>query len=210
MSETDQVTGLESALIDRANKLAEEYLANGRQDHERLMTEAKQRLHLEEEHETAAAKTLADRIYQQRVQAAELDLRAELDRLRLELVTAVLSLLPARLAELAADDKRYLPLLRGWLRDGVAAIEQDSVTVQLNAHDLQRVRGDWDAIAREAAPGKRLTLSAEPIPCSGGVLVISADGRIRVDNTFEGREERMSEGLQNLIAEQLAPGAGGN
>ena len=37
------------------------------------------------------AKALADRTYQQRVQAAELELGAELDHLRLELVSAVLS-----------------------------------------------------------------------------------------------------------------------
>lgn len=210
MSEAEQIAGLESALVDRANKLAEEYLANGRQEHDRLMAEAKQRLHLEEEHETAAARALADRTYQQRVQAAELELRAELDRLRLELVAGVLGHLPAKLAELAADEQRYLPLLRVWLREGAAAIEQDELTVQLNARDLQRVGTDWDAIARETAPGKRLTLSRESLACAGGVLITSADGRIRVDSTFEGRQERMGEGLQNAVAEQLAPGTGGS
>lgn len=210
MSEAEQIAGLESALIDRANKLADEYLANGRQEHERLLAEAQQRLHLEEEHETASARALADRTYQQRVQAAELDLRAEMDRLRLEMVNGVLGQLPARLAELAADEARYLPLLREWLREAAAAIEQEELTVQLNARDLQRLGRNWDAIVRETAPGKRVALSAEPMACAGGVLVTSADGRIRVDNTFEGRQERMSEALQNAIAEQLAPATGGN
>ncbi len=210
MSEADQITGLESALIDRANKLAEEYLANGRQEHDRLLAEAKQRLHLEEEHETAAAKALADRVFQQRVQAAELELQADLDRLRMELVAAVLGHLPARLEQIAADESRYLALLHTWLRAGAAAIEQAELTVQLNARDLQRVMGGWEEIAREAAPEKRLALSPEPLACSGGVLIISADRNIRVDHTFEGRRERMDELLQNAIAEQLAPGTGGS
>lgn len=210
MSETDQITGLESALIDRASKLAEEYLANGRQEHERLMAEAKQRLHLEEEHETAAARALADRTYQQRVQAAELELRADLDRLRLELVTAVLSRLPGRLEQLAADEPRYLALLRGWLREGAAAIEQDALIVELNARDLKHLGPSWAALAAEAAPGKRLTLAAEPLACAGGVVVSSADGRIRVDNTFESRQERMGELLQNAVAEHMTAGTGGN
>ncbi len=209
MSDADQITGLESALLDRAARLAEEYLANGRQEHDHLLAEAKQRLHLEDEHETAAARALADRNYQQRVQAAELEMQAALDRLRMELVTGVLSRLPARLDELRADEARYFALLRDWLHQGAAAIEYTELTVQLNAHDLQRLQAGWDAFAKEAAPGKHLTLAAEPIPCSGGLLITSADRNIRVDHTFEGRRERLSELLQNAIAEQLTPAAGG-
>lgn len=212
MTEAEQISGLEAALIDRASKLAGEYLANGRQERDRLLADAKQRLRLDEERATVAAKAQAERASQQQVQAADLDLRAELDRLRLELVNAVLGLLPARLAQLAADEPRYLPLLRAWLREGAQAIERSELIVELNERDLQRLRMDWDSIAREAAPDKRLTLAAEPISCTGGVLVTSADRNIRVDNTFEGRQERLDEMLQNAIAEQMMPAtvAGGN
>lgn len=205
MSETDEIGGLESALVDRANKLADEYVANGRQEHEHLLAEANQRLHADEERATAAAKLQAERIYQQQVQAAELQLRAELDRLRLELVTTVLSHLPGRLEQLAADEQRYLPLLRAWLREGASAIERDDLTVEANARDLQRLKKDWESVVKEVAPTKHLALSGQPIPCSGGVLITSADGNIRVDHTFEGRQVRLGEQLQNVIAERLMP-----
>ncbi|HEY5994401.1 MAG TPA: V-type ATP synthase subunit E family protein [Gallionellaceae bacterium] len=212
MSEADEISGLESALVDRANKLAEEYLTHGRQEHDTLLAEASQRLRNDEERATAAAKAQAERTYQQQVQAAELQLRAELDRLRLDLVNTVLGHMPARLQQLAEDEQRYLPLLHAWLREGAAAIERNELTVQSNARDLQRLRRDWDSIAQQAAPGKQLTLSDEVIDCTGGVLVASADRNIRFDNTFEGRQERLGEQLQNVIAERLAPagGAGGN
>lgn len=205
MSETDQIAGLESALVERANKLADEYLAHGRQDYDRLLADAKQRLHADEERQLAAAKAQAERTYQQQVQAAELQLRAELDRLRLELVSNVLAHLPARLEQLAADDARYLPLLRGWLRAGAQTIEHKELVVRLNARDLKRLKPQWEQVAKEAAPDKRLTLAAEPISCSGGVLIESADRNIRMDNTFEGRQERLGEQLQNAIAELLVP-----
>lgn len=211
MSETDEIGGLETALVDRANKLADEYIANGRQEHERLLAEASQRLHADEERATAAAKAQAERTYQQQAQAAELQLRAELDRLRLELVNTVLSHLPARLEQLAADEQRYLPLLRAWLREGASAIERDELTVEVNARDLQRLKMDWGRIAQEVAPAKHLTLADQPIACSGGVLITSADRNIRVDHTFEGRQVRLGEQLQHVIAERLMPvtGTGG-
>jgi V/A-type H+-transporting ATPase subunit E len=204
MSEADQIAGLERALVERANKLAEEYRASARQQHDRLVEEANKRLREDEERQLAAARALGERAYQQRVQAAELELGAELDRLRLELVTRVLARLPQRLAELAADERHYLPLLKSWLREGAAAIESDELVAQLSARDLARLKKDWDKIAKESAPGKRLALGAS-VACSGGVLIESKQRDIRIDNSFEGRQERMSEALQNAIAEQLVP-----
>ncbi len=205
MSEADQIAGLEKALVERANKLAEEYRASARQQRDRLVEEVNKRLREDEERQLIAAKALGERAYQQHVQAAELELHAEIDRLRLELVTRVLARLPQRLTELAADERHYLPLLKSWLREGAEAIESAELVVQLGARDFARLKKDWDKIAREAAPGKRLALAAEPIACSGGVLIESSERNIRIDNSFEGRQERMSEALQNAIAEQLVP-----
>jgi V/A-type H+-transporting ATPase subunit E len=205
MSEADDVAGLEAALAERARKLAEDHISNGNQARERILAETRQRLHIEEEREVLGAKARAERAYQQRVQAAELDLRAAIDRLRWELADAVLSALPQRLAEFAADEARYLPLLRKYLREAAQSIERDELVAHLNARDLQRLQPDWERHAQEAAPGKQLVLSPEPLDCTGGVLVESAARDIRFDNTFEGRQERLGETLQGMVAEQLMP-----
>lgn len=208
MSDVDDISGLEAALADRARKLADEHLVNGRQERELILVETRQRLHIEEEREVLAAKIRAERAYQQRVQAAELGLRAGLDRLRRELADAALAGLPARLAALAADDASYLPLLRNFLREAAQAIERDDLVAQFNARDLQRLQQDWEKYANEAAPGKRLILSPEPVDNIGGVLVSSADGNIRFDNTFEGRMERLDETLGGVITERLSAQSG--
>jgi V/A-type H+-transporting ATPase subunit E len=205
MSDPDDISGLESALAERAEKLAGEHLASGRLARERILSETRQRLRIEEQREVLAAKAQAERAYQQQVQSAELSLRADLDRVRWELVNAVLDDLPARLAELAGDDASYLPLLRDYLREGAESIERDELVVRVNARDLPRLRKDWEKYAKEAAPGKRLTLSPETLDGTGGVLIVSSDGNIRLDNTFEGRMERLEETLQSAVAERLMP-----
>ncbi len=208
MSDTSDITGLETALAERASKQAEEHLAGGRQARERILAETQERLRIEKEREVLTAKARAERAYQQQVQAAELDLRAELDRLRRDLSDAALAKLPASLNALMADETRYLPLLRNYLREAAQAIERDELVAQFNARDLQRVQKDWERYAREAAPGKQLKLSPDALDCSGGVLVISAGRDIRFDNTFEGRMERMEETLQGALAERLMPQSG--
>jgi len=208
MSDADDISGLESALVERARKLSEEHLVNGRQARELMLAEARQRLQIEEEREVLAANAHAERIYQQRVQAAELDLRAGLDRLRWELINAALPKLRTGLSALAEDEARYLLLLHNYLRECAQAIERDELVAQFNARDLQRLQNDWAQHAAKAAPGKRLTLSPDPLSSIGGVLVISADRNIRCDNTFEGRMERLAETLQGVIAERLMPQIG--
>ena len=202
-SETGNISGLEAALAERAQKLSREHLTGGHQARERILAETRERLHIDEEREVLAAKAQAERVYQQRVQAAELDLRAGLDRLRWELVHTVLAKLPARLEEQTADEPCYLTLLQAYLREGAQAIERDELVAQLNQRDWQRFQHDWEKLARQAAPGKRLTLSPETLHSIGGVLVASADGNIRFDNTLEGRMERLDEALQGTVAERL-------
>jgi len=205
MSDGHTIGGLESALLARAEKLAAEYLAGGQHVRQQILADNNQRLHIEEEREVLAAKAHAERVYQQRVQASELGLRAELDHVRWNLVNSVLANLPGRLSELAQDEARYLPLLLAWLREGAQAIERDHLVVQVNARDLPLLQRDWNNYAQEAAPKKHLELCEQTLNRIGGVLITSSDGDICFDNTFEGRMEKFSEALQGAIADQLIP-----
>ena len=208
MSDLDDVAGLESALADRARKLSEEHLVNGRQARDLILLETRQRLRLKEERETLAARAEGERVYQQRVQAAELELRARLDRVRWRLINATLMKLRARLSALAEDEARYIPLLVKYLREGAAAIERDELVAHVNGRDRRLLQNEWARRAAEAAPNKRLTLSPESLNCAGGVMIVSGDGNIRFDNTFEGRTERLAQSLQRSIAERLTPQPG--
>ena len=206
MSGAGQIEDLESAIVARARKLAEEYITEGQRAREHILEETQQRLRAQEEREVLAAEAAGERAYQQQVQAAELAQRAELDRLRWTLIGAVLDNLPAHLAALCADETRYLPLLLAYLRDAAQAIERDSLVVQVNAHDLQRLQPNWDAHTHQiVAAGKHLTLSPTAIDTLGGVLVTSAEGDIRVDHSFEARMERMHIALHGAVAAQLFP-----
>lgn len=203
MSVEASVKALEAALLSRAERLAEEYLFRARQSRERIIEETNERLRLREEREILAAKALAERVYRRQVQASELRLQGRLDRLRWELVQGLVEDLQRQLAALAADEPRYLPVLQRLLGAAATAIEQEELIAEFNRQDLERFGGRWEIFAAEAAPGKHIHLSPEPLSCSGGVRVVSKDGRIRVDNTFEGRVDRLAEALHQAIIERL-------
>lgn len=203
MNKQVQIEELESALIARAKALAEEHLANARRTRDQIIADANERQRLREEREILAAKAAAERTFRQRQQAAEIKQQEEIDRLRWSLVRGVMDKLAAELGRLAGDEKTYLPLLRKFLAQAAGAIEEKELVAELNARDHARLAHDWEAVCRDAGIKKRITLAPGPIVCLGGVRVRNTDDTIRVDNTFEGRLERLHEALHQVVMERL-------
>ncbi len=203
MTMDSQVRDLESALLNRARLLVREHLDKAAGERDRLLRECGQRLRLREERETLAAKADAERLHRQRVQAAEIALQGELDRLRWTLVQSVMGEVRRRLAALAADDEAYLPALQRLIASGAQAIGEEGVVVQLNARDHQRFGGRWAAISAALAAGRRLELLDTACEGSGGAVIMNRPQTLRVDNTFEGRIERAGEAVSRRILERL-------
>lgn len=197
------IDDLESALLARARALADEHLVNAHRACDQIINDANEHLRLREEREILAAKTQAERTYRQRVQAAEIKHQEELDRLRWNLVRGVVEKLPRELETIAADEKTYLPLLRRLLARAVTAIEDPEIVAGVNARDHKRLGKNWESFVREAGVTRHVMLAPEPIPCIGGVQLRNVDDTIRIDNTFEGRLERLQELLQQVVMERL-------
>ncbi len=203
MTEPKGVPDLEAALIDRAERLASEYLQRGKDGREAIVNEERDRLRAREERIADEAKADADRIFRRRVQAAQLKVQAGLDRERWDLIESVIDELPQALVSVAGDDDNYDDLLLNLLAQGATSIGEDDLVVSLNAHDRERLEPRWQAFAEQAAPGRRITLDANDTDISGGMRVSSADGRVSIDASFEGRTERFRNELVQVIAERL-------
>lgn len=201
----NQVQELEQAILARAERLATEYRERAQRSRDGILREAAERLRLREQREESIAKALGERTFRQQVQANELKMQSHLDRMRWNLVTDVLQQLHGRFELFKQDEDAYLEALARYLAEAAAEIESTELIARLNAQDYQRLEPKWPEIARKAAPDKTIVLDPEPAQTLGGVLVHSKDGRIRVDNTFEGRLARLQSQIQQVILERLLP-----
>lgn len=201
----NQAQSLEQAILARAERLANEYRERGRRQRDGILREAAERLRLREQREEAIAKSLGERTYRQQVQAEELKLQSHLDRVRWNLVLDVESRLAERMRALMDEPTRWLASLSAFISTGVAQIEYPALTVRANARDRRLLAAAWPTLAPTLPPEKTVRLGDEPIDSIGGVLVVSDDGRIRVDNSFEGRRARLRLRLQQVILERLLP-----
>ena len=195
---------LEQAILARAQQLADQFAEQAQRTRDSLLRDAAERLRQREQREEALARALGDRRYQQRIQAAELKLQSNMDRIRWNLVRDVEARLEERMRSLIADDPAYLDYLRGLLREGLAQMEGARLSVRTNPGDRERLAAVWEAVCAET-PERELRLDETPIETLGGVLLLSDDGRVRVDNTHEGRLARLRPRLQQVILERLLP-----
>jgi V/A-type H+/Na+-transporting ATPase subunit E len=198
-----QVETLQTALLARAKALADETLLRGKREAERIIADTEARLRSREDSEHVSARARAERVYRQKVQAAEIKMRAELDQLRWTHVQQVMDALQEQLTTLVEDEQSYLPLLKALITNAAHVIEDSELVAGVNPRDYARLQAQWQVIAAEVAPGKNIVLSPECENCSGGVLVRNASDTIRVDNRFEGRLERLADEMQRAIVERL-------
>jgi len=196
---------LEQAILARAERLANEYRERAKRSRDVILRDAAEKLRLREQREEAIAKALGERTYRQQVQAEELKMQSHLDRVRWNLVCDVEARLAERLQALMKKEDAWREILTGFVTNAAVQIEREGLIVQANALDKKLLSRHWDAITDELGDGRQARLAEDALETLGGVLVISEDGRIRVDNTFEGRLARLRARVQQRILERLLP-----
>ena len=203
-TETDQVRALQQAILERARELAEEHIAQGELTRSKVIGDMRDKLNVMEQKELLAAKLQSDREYDRLVQASELRIQAELDRNRWGLVQAVVDKLQKQLAALREDQQAYRKILIALLGNGAVRIGQSKLVASISNDDLSLFHDQWEEIVQEAC-GEDITvrLAPEACDCSGGVRLVSTQGDVMLDNTFEGILDRRQLALQRVIFERL-------
>ncbi|MDA8421343.1 MAG: V-type ATP synthase subunit E family protein [Pseudomonadota bacterium] len=202
MNTLSQSEELEAALIDRAATESRRLLADARRMHDEMLAEAAARIRAREQRETRVAREQADRLFRQRVQAGEMRLKREIEWLRWRLVHEAVAAAEDRFRHLAEAGDDYLALLGRFLASAVEALAPATPVAELNARDLQRVGGRWQAFCSGADAGT-VELSQQPIDCTGGIRVRDGGDTVRVDYTIEARLDRMQEAIRQIIAGRL-------
>jgi len=173
-SEIDRILG-------EARAQAERLVAEAKQEAQEYLTA--QRQQLEAERKAAEVRALSAA----QVRASALVLQAKDEALH-----EVLSVAEEELARVQQDKIRYGPILRGLIREASGALS-GRMTVETNPKDLDLVKQAVRDLKLDAE-----VKAADDI--SGGVRLISDDGRFIVENTLTSRVER----VKTLLAPEIA------
>ena len=197
----DQVELLCQAITSQAKAEVDQVLARAREEADRRLSEA------EASRQEALARTKAEVEAQAKLSARNLIDRAELEGKRRisqtkeTLLTEVFGQAQARLLAFR-DTAGYRDWLRATLLGALQQLEGEDFRVMAHPEEDQWLTPDLLDEA-SAARGCHLAWAPDPDLPPGGFVVIRADGRVRIDQTFAGIIERQRETLRAETARQL-------
>ncbi|KAF3169571.1 V-ATPase V1 sector subunit E [Orbilia oligospora] len=113
---------------------------------------------------------------------------------RQELLESIFEDARKSLGQIANDKARYAGVLEGLILEGAFALAEPSISVRARKMDFDLVKSAADsassAYTEKTGQNIKITLDEAgelPTDCAGGVFVISGNGRIDINNTFEER-----------------------
>ena len=198
-----KVEDLEKALMQRAEDLAEEYMQRARRSHDHFISDENERLQLREEKEVMTAKMSAESLYRNRVQSSELEVQKKLDQLRWKLIKEVISQVKDETAQIIKNKHKYQQLLIEFVRYSATLINDENLILEFNEKDYQLIEPQWEKFLQQINSSKNIVCSRQFHTMSGGIIMYNQARTIRIDNTFEGRLERLSDDIHQLVAEQF-------
>lgn len=107
-----------------------------------------------------------------------------------------------------AISKKYKQSLVKLAVDSCKKLGAGQVVIRANKQDSRTLKRSRSKIARAVSRGASISVSfGEPIPVIGGVKVSTADGKVEIDDTFEGKLRREHDILRMKIARLLFEGS---
>ena len=198
------------AEIDKsAEKQVSEILSESKQKADAVLSTAREKAEAEAGAIISRGEQEARRESQRILAEARIKARREKVKAQEEVVN--LAFIGAResmqkMAEGKGED--YKKVLEALINESVLSSGSESLEVLFDSRDKGLVTDDsLNKIAQEAGPDLGMTISLsvsdEALTCLGGVVVKSADGKVRIDNTFEARIDRFRDNIRTLVAKEL-------
>ncbi|AEC51749.1 V-type ATP synthase subunit E [Pyrococcus sp. NA2] len=190
-------------IIQEINREAErkiEYILNeARKEAEKIKEEAKRKAESRAEWIIRRAKTQAELEKQRIIANARLEIRRKRLAVQEEIISKVLEEVRKRLENMSEDE--YFESVKALLKEAVSELNERKVRVMSNEKTLSLIGARIEEIKAEL--GDVSIELGEVIKTIGGVVVETEDGRIRIDNTFEARMERLEGEIRSTIAKVL-------
>ena len=181
MSETEKFT---EDILSNARGKAQSIIDEAETEAQKASEEAKTAAAREAESIMQGARADADAVKRREISEARHRAKIREQEEKDKIMQEVLERAKKRTLELVKDESKYSPLLTHLIESGINELGEKNVMIHLNARDLKTITSLEPKIARFAAHVK-VEWSREPIEASGGAIISSPDGKMRIVSTLE-------------------------
>ena len=194
MSETSKFT---DDILTNARMRAQNIIREAETESQRASEEAKTTISREAENVIRNARADADAVKRRQISEARHRSKLREQKEKERIMHDVLELAKKRAFDVVRDDTKYIPLLTDLIESGIRELGSKSATVHLTETDLARMKAfNLEQRVNKGLSGEtKVEWSREPIAASGGAIVSSPDGTIRIVNTLDQRLEALQPNL---------------
>ncbi len=161
----------------------------------------------EEDREIKEARARGKLIYDEVLAEGRMKAKRETLQKREELLNDVFKKAEDKLRAYVSS-KKYKESILGLTIAACKKLGSEDIVIYANKRDLGTLRKFKDDIARSAVRGGMVEISfGDPIQTIGGVRVSTRDGKVEIDDTFEGKLKREFDSLRVKVARVLFEGS---
>ena len=182
MSETEKFT---QDILAHAKEKAQTIIREAETEAQKASDDAKATISREADSLLRGARADADAVKRRQISEARHRSKMREQEEKEKILQEVLDKSKKRCTELVRDSDRYLPLLTSLIESGIRELGEKTVMIHLNSQDLKTASALEQRIAKRVTA--KVEWSKEPIESSGGAIISSPDGKIRIVNTLEQR-----------------------
>jgi vacuolar-type H+-ATPase subunit E/Vma4 len=193
MSEISKFT---EDILRSAREKAESILREAETETQRVSDEAKATISREVEGIVRRARADAEAVKRRQISEARHRTKLREQEEKERIMRDVLDRVHKGTSQLVAEETKYVPLLTHLIESGISELGDKSAMIHLSKTDLERNSSSLEQRINKSLLGRvKVEWSKEPIDATGGAVISSLDGKIRIVNTldqkFEALEPRM-------------------
>ena len=195
-------------ILKEAEQKTAEILSEAKKQAQVILSEARSEAEKEEKRRLAEVKVQGQQIYEEVLAAGRLRARKELLQRKENLINEVFKEAEKKLKAYASTKKYESDLVRIAV-EACKKLGSASVIIRANKKDLQLLkkhRAKIEKASKNHGQPVKLTFG-KPIQSMGGVKVSTPDGKMEIDDTFEGKLKREFDALRVKIAKILFEGS---
>jgi V/A-type H+-transporting ATPase subunit E len=191
----------------RANEKIEEIIQEAEKQREQILKRAREKAEKKIEKGVKEAKINLDSNLRKYGASATLRGKHKVLETKEALLTEVLDTAIDQIKK-KTRTKGYTKILTRFAVDGGITLSEDDIELVLPKGHNTKIKATTISKQISDVAGKKVkvSISKEHIRASGGVIIRTNDGQKWVDNTFEGRLERLKRQIRDKIAELLFVG----
>lgn len=188
-------------ILEEASDKSAQIIADAKKEAKKLLDAARLKAKEEEDRAIKEAKARGEQVYNEMLAEGRMKAKRETIQGKEEILNEVFKRAEGRLRAYASSEKYDAVNLA---IEACKKLGTENVVIYANKKDLSQLQESKDKIAQSIAQDGTAKISfGKPIKTVGGVCVSTHDGKIEIDDTFEGRLKRKFDPLRVKVARIL-------